>query len=77
MDALQRIKIYAMWYLKELKEKGEPIPPTESKIEAIRYITQLRMELGEGGMDELNKVVEPLTDLLKLVAKIKENAPFD
>jgi hypothetical protein len=75
LEALYRIKIYAMWYLKELKEKGEPIPPTETKMEGIRFITQLTMELEDGSMDELNKIVEPLSDLLLLVSKIKEDAP--
>jgi hypothetical protein len=75
LEALHRIKIYAMWYLKELKEKGEPIPPTETKMEGIRFITQLSMELEDGSMDELNKIVEPLSDLLQLVAKIKLDAP--
>jgi hypothetical protein len=75
IDALYRIKLYAIWYLKGLKEKGEPIPPTETKMTIIRYITQLRMELEDDSMDELNKIVEPLTDLLQLVSKIKEDAP--
>ena len=74
IEALRRIKIYAMWFLKDLKAKGEPIPPTESKMEAIRFITQLSMELENGSMDELNEIVAPLTNLLELVAKIKEDA---
>ena len=75
IDALHRIKLYAVWYLNGLKEKGEPIPLTETKMEAIRLTTFLRMELEDGKMDELNKIVEPLTELLQLVAKIKEDAP--
>jgi hypothetical protein len=74
LEALYRIKIYAMWYLKELKEKGEPIPPTETKMEGIRLTTYLHMELEDGSMDELNKIVEPLSELLQFVSKIKEDA---
>jgi hypothetical protein len=74
LEALYRIKIYAMWYLKELKDKGESIPPTETKMEGIRLMTYLRMELDDGSMDELNKIVEPLSELLQLAVKIKEDA---
>ena len=73
MDALYRIKLYAVWHLNGLKEKGEQIPPTETTMTAIRYIAQLRMELEDENMDELNKIVEPLTDLLQFVEKIKED----
>jgi hypothetical protein len=33
------------------------------------------MELEDGKMDELNKIVEPFTGLLQLVAKIREDTP--
>jgi hypothetical protein len=75
MDALYRIHIYAKWYLHDLREKGEQIPPTESKMEGIRFMTHLSMELEDGKMDELNKIVEPFTELLQLVSKIKEDTP--
>jgi hypothetical protein len=46
LDASYRIKIYAMWYLKGLKEKGEPIPPTESKMEGIRLYDPFTYGIG-------------------------------
>ncbi len=41
---------------------------------AIRYVTQLSMELDNGNMDELNRIVEPFTELLQLVSALKEHA---
>jgi hypothetical protein len=38
-------------------------------------MTHLRMELEDGSMHELNKILEPLSELLQLVSKIKHDAP--
>jgi hypothetical protein len=44
-------------------------------MEGIRLMTHLSMELEDGKTNELNKIVKPFTELLQLVAKIKEDRP--
>jgi hypothetical protein len=75
VEALQRIKFYAMWYLNELLANGEPMPPSKMHMDLIKETIKLSIESNDEGMRQITKTVEPLTELLQLVAKIKEDAP--
>lgn len=76
LDALYLINLYAICYLDGLQKQGETLPPPKTKMDMQRMLVQLRLaKENDEAMNEVVKVVAPLTELLQLVAKIKEDAP--
>jgi hypothetical protein len=75
MDDLNRIELYVIWYLNGLLGNGEPMPPPQMDVDLIKDIIKLSIENNDEGMKQILKAVEPLSELLQLVAKIKQDAP--
>ena len=51
------------------------MPPSKMHMDLIKETIKLNIESNKAGMKQIIKAVEPLTELLQLVAKIKEDAP--
>ncbi len=76
LDALYLINLYAICYLDGLEKQGEALPPPKTKMDMQRMLVQLRLaKEDDEAMNEVVKVVAPLTELLQLIARIKEDAP--
>lgn len=75
-NALHQIKLYALLYLKSQRSKGLSPLTTQSELDVQTALTQIQMEIGDDeNLNEINRFLAPLTDLIELIQNIQEDAP--
>jgi hypothetical protein len=76
VDALYRISLYVTLYLDGLEKTGDALPPSEMTMDMQRALVQLRIERGnDKAMKQILHIIEPMTELLKLVKQVKADTP--